>query len=151
MKKGFSLIEIIIIIAITVIVATIVFVSFSRLNKSQALDKDTLLVISTLNEARSQTLASKDSAAYGVHFNEFEIVIYEGPTYSAGDSTNRTFALSDHTRVSATTISGGGSDVLFQRLNGKTNHTGTVTLALRTDSTSTKTITIYGTGTIESN
>lgn len=149
-QKGISLVEILIVIAIIALTWLIVYAGFSAINKRQALDKDGLLVTAIINEARSQTLSSKDATVYGVHLEEFSITLFKGSTYNESDPENKTSDLSAHSRISAFALSGGGDDIIFQRLTGATQNFGTITLELRSDSSASSTITVHKTGIIES-
>ncbi len=129
---------------------TFVVTAYLKFNSMQALEKDRALVSSILNQARSLTLSSKGNSQYGVRFNAGEIVLFTGASYSAATTTNLSFPLSPQVSLS-TSLSGGGVEVVFERLSGKTRESGTVTLALVSNASSTKSITIYGTGVIQNN
>lgn len=149
--KGFSIAEIVVVVAIlSLITATAIF-SFGAFNTRQALDKDSLAVLATLNDARSRTLSSQNASQYGVHLEEFQVVLFVGGSYLAGDPQNEEVVLSGHTHISSFSLIGGGSDIIFSRLTGATSKSGTIVLALRNDGAATKTITVYATGIIEYN
>ena len=148
---GFSVAELLVVIAVIAILAALSASSFVNLNKTEAVDKTALLAISALDEARSLTLASKNSSQYGVHFEDSKIVLFTGATYSSGDSSNQVNLLNSVVRTSAINLTGGGNEVIFNRLTGATGENGSVTFSFRSDSTVTKTVTIYTTGAAESN
>lgn len=151
MKKGITFIEIILVIAVSVFLAAIVFFKFSDLNSRQALEKDALSVASVLNEARSRTLSSKGATQYGVHLEESRVVLFPGNSYSAGNSLNEPTDLSAHTHISDIDLIGGVDDIVFSRLTGAASASGTTTISLRNNPSSMKTIVIHGTGIIQSN
>lgn len=148
-KSGFTLIELIMVIAIMALLFGIFLGTFVKFRKNQALAMDTDTVISLLRQARNQTLSSKNSASYGVHFTAPKVTIYTGPTYSSGATDNQDFTLSSTDTILTITLSGGGSDVLFNRLTGETSQNGTVVISSPGIS-ETKTVTIYKTGLVES-
>jgi len=150
MKKGFTIIEVLIVLAIMAILGTFVAVSYSRFNSMQALDKTSALVSSVLNQARTLTLSSKDNTQYGVHLASGEITLFAGDTYSPSAGSNSVFTLNPQVSLIAD-ISGGGSEVVFERLTGKTDQDGTITLSLVSGASSAKTITIFETGIIQQN
>ncbi len=57
-SKGFTFLEMLVVISLIAIVSLILVTSFNLFNKSEALDKDTDAVIESLQEARTMTLAS---------------------------------------------------------------------------------------------
>lgn len=150
MKKGFSLTEIVIVIAIISMLAALSVVSYSNLNSEQAVQKDAALVLSILNQARSETLSSRNNLQYGVHLASDAVTLFVGDNYSSSTSTNLVYSLNKAVALSVS-LSGGGSDVVFKRLTGETDQSGTVTIALKSSATSTKSLTIYKTGLVQAN
>jgi len=148
MKKGFTLVEILIVLSVLGIIAAIVMFSFSSVSSSGALDRSVSDVISALSQARSETLSSKDNSSYGVRFEQSEVIIFK-ESYSPGNSENVTISLSGPTLISNVSLGGGGSEVLFERFTGNAATGGTVTLT--NNAGSTKVITIYETGLFETN
>ncbi len=148
-NKGFTLLEILFAIAIITIAITIVTFSFSKLNSQQALDKSADLVVSTLNEARSLTLSSKGDSQYGVHLEASQVVLFVGSTYSSSAPTNVVTSINSLVGIKNITLVGGGADIIFKRLTGGTDQTGTLEVFLIANTGSFHTITISGTGVVE--
>ena len=145
------MLELVVVLGIITLIASLSVSSFVNLNRDQTVDKAALLAVSVLDEARSLTLASKNSSQYGVHFDDVnaQIILFTGSVYSAGASSNQINALDAAVQISSINLAGLGKDVVFNRLTGGTAQTGTVTISSRTDNTS-KTVTVYGTGEAES-
>src|SRR3989338_6771694 len=133
--RGFSLVEVIVVLAILAIISAIGVTSLSNLNKSEALTVEAEKVISLITKARSLTLAAKDGSVYGVHFEERKAVLFTGSTYASGASTNQTQLLNDVVKISAVSLAGGGTKVVFKKLTGSTAQFGTVTVASVASST----------------
>lgn len=148
-NRGFSFVEIMIVIGIIVLVAGIILSGFVSFRKSQTLVLDTQAIISALNQARNQTLLSKDSSVYGVHFTSNTATIFTGSTYSSNSPSNENINLYTPDISITSTLSGGGSDVVFNRLTGETSKNGTITINSPSFN-QTKTVTIYKTGLIDS-
>jgi prepilin-type N-terminal cleavage/methylation domain-containing protein len=147
---GFSVIEMLIVMALTVIAATFAYSIFFETNRLQALDKDTVKIISLLERARSLTLSSKGDAQYGVHFESSRAVLFKGLAYSSSDSGNLPENLTSLSNISLWTLQGFGDNIIFDRLTGKTSQYGTIEISLVSDSAVKKTITVHSTGLIES-
>ncbi|MBM2817581.1 MAG: seg [Parcubacteria group bacterium] len=150
-KKGFTAIEFLITLSILAILTTIVFTSMSRFRNGKALQAVVEDILSLLDEGRADTLSAKNSYAYGVHFESSEIALFRGVAYSSSDSTNKTVDIDGAVEISNISLAGGGSDVLFQRLTGKTGQSGTVTIRLKSDTSKTKTILIEASGVASAN
>ena len=146
-KHGFSMLEIVISIAILALIVTLSLVSFFALNRRSELNSSASIIKSVLSEARSKTLAGYSGTRYGVHFASTSVTIFLGDTYNAGAGTNVTTSIYQNTTVSNVAVSGGGVNIIFNRLTGETSQPGTVTLT--GPGGATKTLTIYGTGIVE--
>lgn len=144
--KGFTLIEILLALAIVALLAAVGINSFSNFNAQEALQIETDKIVSLLARARSQTLSAKDGRAYGVHFEERTAALFRGGSYHASDAGTVTQTLHSAVQISSIALSGGGSEVVFQKLTGATAQSGTVTLALVRNPGMTQVITIAATG-----
>ena len=147
--KGFTFIELLLVLAILSLITTVVMNTFVDYRKNQSLQKDTETVTEVLERARIETISSQNAMQYGVHIANDKITLFTGPTYSSGDPLNRDFALAPTDTIVTISLTGGGSEVVFSRLSGETNQSGTVVLSSPSIS-KTKTVTIYKTGLVES-
>ncbi|MCC2630348.1 MAG: seg [Candidatus Paceibacter sp.] len=147
-KRGFTLVEILITIGIMLVMVGIIFASFNQFRASQGLEKDTETIVEILQQARAQTLSSKNATAYGVHFASTTVTMFTGSSYSVSDPNNQVFSLISIDTIFSLSLTGGGTDVVFQRLTGETSQSGTITLTSQ-GTTRTRTITIYKTGLVQ--
>lgn len=145
---GFSLFEVMIAMAIIAVLAGFIYSGFSVYFKKSTLDANYSAVRSLLNFARSESLSAKNASDFGVHFDSTSATLFQGSAYSLNDPNNIRLTVTPYVSISAINL-GGGSDVVFGRLRGSADHSGTVVLSLVGDSSRTKTITIYGTGVVE--
>jgi Tfp pilus assembly protein FimT len=148
LKKGFSVIEILFVLAIMIILAAIVLPSFKKMRENQVLKSTTSEVISVIDKARSQSVSSIDSSEYGVHFQTDKVVLFKGITYSSSDASNENIILTTPATISVISLTGGAVDVYFDRLSGAPSKSGTITISV---SSLSKTITISATGTASTN
>jgi prepilin-type N-terminal cleavage/methylation domain-containing protein len=149
-KKGFTLLELVVTIGILGIMVYAVFTSLTTTNSRQTLDKNALGLAELLEQARVLTVDSKNSSQYGVHLATTSATLFSGTTYSSASSSNQIYSLGTTISISSISV-GGGSDVIFNRITGTTNNSGTVTLSSTKLSGVTKVITIYKTGVVEKN
>ena len=149
-KNGMSLLEIILSIAIAVIVLLITISLFSNYNEKQVLDNSIEKTFSILKEARSLTLSSRDDSSYGVHIEQGSVILFKGTSYVSNDPNNKLNEIDKKTIISLINLNGGGSDVVFQKLTGKTSQYGTINVSL-SDLSKTKVLEIGQTGLIEKN
>jgi len=147
--KGFTIIEIIIVVVILAVLAAMAVTSFSGFRQNQILNSDTNKIVSIINEARSKTLSSQDFSQYGVRFEAPRIILFKGTAYAISSPYNATTTLSTILEISGISLNGGGSEVVFQKLTGKTDNYGEVTFRVKADTSKTKTINIKSTGITE--
>ncbi len=146
-KKGMTTLEITIALAIVVLIGALIMIPFVRFKNNQLLVSGTEQVVSALREARANTLAAKNDTVHGVHFESGRFVVFQ-TAWSEGAAGNIVTYFQEPVYMPTITLSGGGSDVLFTRLMGKTNQPGTLVLQLKNDASSQKTITIDASGSI---
>lgn len=147
---GFTLVEFLVAISIMLLVTGGAVGVFNNFRNSQGLHKDTELIVAVVRQARSQTLTSQNASQYGVHISTSKVTLFTGSTYSAVSASNQDFFLTTPDVITTITLTGGGNDIVFQRLSGETSQNGTLVVTSPATA-NTKTVTIYKTGLIESN
>lgn len=148
--KGISIIEIIIILSIISIVLGIVVINLTSFKEEQALNSAINESVSLyINDARSKTLSSKDFSQYGIYFEQSKITLFKGTNYNSSDPNNIDYILSPLVEISSISLNGGGNEIIFQKITGKTDQFGTVTYRVKNNPSKLKTITIRSTGIID--
>ncbi len=151
-KKGYTLIELMLVVAISLIILTLTISTFAGFSSLQSLDKDTEVIAGYIQKARSQTINSKDNSEFGIKIASTTITLFEGTSYTAGAASNTVYTLSPKVSLSSNQMKTAGSIVTsfyFQQISGKPTATGTIQYKLTNDPSNTRTITIYGSGLIE--
>lgn len=144
--RGFTIMELLAVIAIAIVLFAIIVSGFSGLRKSSDLTLAIDEAISFLQEARAKTLSSENGSVYGVHFETSRFALFVGDTYNPADSSNKVHILPSTVEIGAWSLSGGRDDVIFKRLTGETNNSGTVTFRQTSDPSVLKIIEISSTG-----
>ena len=148
-RLGFSIVEVLIVIAIFAIAATIVLSTFVNAGSAQALEKDVARITSLIERARSLTLSSYEGSRYGVHIESDDVTLFKGATYSAGVPDNVIETLNTKVEITGYVIAGGGADIVFDRLTGETAQTGTITVSLKSAPLLFFTVSVGATGLVE--
>ena len=148
-NSGVTMIEFIGVFAILVILSTVTLTTFIHFRNNQSLDKDTETIVETLEQARNQTLSSQNASQYGVHITSSKVTLFTGSSYTNGASGNIDVPLTSSDAIVTITLTGGGGDVVFQRLTGETTQDGTVVISSSSIG-KTRTITIFKTGVVQS-
>lgn len=142
-RRGISMLEVLIILVILGIILAIVLPQFSQMKKDQLLKNVGEDIITTLNKAHSATLASLDSSEYGVHFESDKFTLFKGTIFSVDGASNEVTNINISVTISNISLTGGASDIYFNRLSGMPSASGTVTIS---NGTLSKIITISATG-----
>lgn len=146
-SKGITALELLMVVAIMAVLAAIVVSPFAQFRNSKVLDTAGENALSILTKARGNTLSSKNSYQYGVHFESSQMVLFRGATYNPSDTNNEIVALDNALEISSINLAGGTSDdVIFDRLTGKTSQDGEIVIRVKSDTSKTRTITINATG-----
>jgi Tfp pilus assembly protein FimT len=150
-KRGITIVELIIVLAVLGMIFMIIIPQFSAMRENQVLKGAVSDVLSSLDQAKSKTLASLDSSSYGVHLESDRVIIFKGTVFSANDINNETMSITAPASISNVTlagVSGDSGDVFFNRLSGSPSATGTITVSIPSIS---KIITISATGGVSVN
>ena len=143
-QKGFTLIELLVVLAIIAVLITIALANFGTFGRQVDLDTTTQRVLSTLRLARNQTLASEGESQYGVHFEQAKYVLFKGDDYAT--STDKKEYTLTSTEIYQINLTGGGSDVVFERVRGNTNSSGNIKVRLISEQTRSQTVLVNASG-----
>lgn len=135
MRKGFTLIEILTVFAVTVILISLSVVSLSQVRESASTDSalEVLLSDIKLQQTKSMTgdtFGQATTLPFGIYFTSTSYTLFNGNSYSAGDPTNFTIPLSGDLQFTSITFP--SSQIVFEKgsgeITGFTNGSNTVTL-----------------------
>lgn len=145
-EKGFTLIEVIIAIAVAVVVGSIAFIGYRSMSAGSDLKTTAFKASEVLNLARQRTLASLAASSYGVHFEQNQFVLFKGTSYDPMDSGNIFYPLPNNLEIADINLSGGGADVVFDRISGETVNSGTIKIRLQNDVLKFKIVEVLSSG-----
>ena len=147
--RGFTLIEILVVIAITVILITLAVPTYRFFQKESDLMNNTEKIINTLRLSQNKTLSSEGASQYGVHLDQTTYTLFKGNNYILrDDSFDEIHEFPESVEISEVILDGGGSEVIFDRISGTTSQFGSLTIRLKDDITKEKTIYIENSGRI---
>lgn len=150
-KKGITIIELLVVLAVLGIIISVAISQFSKMRENQTLKSGAQDILSSLDKARSQTLASLNSSQYGVRFEADKIVIFRGMSFVAGNINNETINIVTPATISNVALGCTPSipcEIYFNRLSGSPSTNGAVTISTVNYS---KIITISATGVASAN
>lgn len=145
-QTGFSLIEMIAVVAIGAVLVAAIVVSFASFRNNKIVDISADQILSVINEARVKTVSSEDYSRFGVRFEAGRIVFFKGDIFTEPNSSNVQTTLSPLVEISNISLNGGTANVVFQKLTGKTNNYGSLRIRLKSDNNKYKTISVKPAG-----
>ncbi len=148
--KGVTIIEIIIAVAILAVITAFTLIALNTFRENQSLKNVVNETVSLINQARSKTLSSQDFSQFGVHFESSRAVLFKGTIFSEPNADNIVLTLPSSIEISSISLNGGGANLIFQKLTGKTGEFGAIVFRVKNDIAKTKTIDIKNTGIIDS-
>jgi len=146
-KRGFTFVELLVVMAIMTALAAIIFTSFRNYALRQSLSSFSSQLRNDFIESRHKTVASFDGTSYGIWIGTTSLALFASSTYTPGDPTLE-YRLYDTGVTATSSLSDGSGLVYFSRITGVPSATGTISIIENLTGAST-TITIYGTGLID--
>lgn len=144
-RGGFTLLEVVIVVAILALIGATALVSFSNSRRVRDLTTSGGNVLSVLRLAQSKALASEDNSQWGVKLETGQFILFRGTSFASATST-KSYSLPIAIEIANINLSGGGQEVVFKKLTGTTDQSGTFDVRISGSSANTFSITIDGSG-----
>ena len=144
-KKGFTALEILIVVAILTLLGAMSLVSFTNSRRVQDLVTSGSDVLSILRLAQAKALAGEAGDQWGVRLEQSQYILFRGAAY-AGSPTATAYALPGTIEIVDIALAGGGQEVVFRRLDGATAQAGTLNVRVQGSASQIFAITIDGSG-----
>ena len=128
-KKGFTLVEILIVVAITVIIGTLLYMNLGSKKNRTVFDGVVRQAVSTLREAQNKSITQSSSSGWGVHFDNAaapSFSLFYGSSYSTTTSVS---VVKLPVGINYANIASGSSqDATFAQLSGMPSSSGPIIL-----------------------
>lgn len=128
MNRGFTLLELLMVIAIVIGMAILTVPIGVQFFRAQIIDETTSNVLETLRRAHNQSMFQKNDSAFGVKLLSETYVLFQGDSYALRiQSEDENFDLPNNVVVS------GIGEVVFVKLAGIPSATGTISITFGND------------------
>lgn len=147
MHKGFTLIEVLVVIGILVVLIGVSLTAFIKNSSKSNLDKEAKIILSYINNAREQTISSSDNSEYGVYFASTSVTVFKGKVYPASTSTIYEIS-APSVSIFSFSLTGNTDRFYFKKITGEPSATGTIVIR-NSANNMIQTITVKPTGIIQ--
>ena len=152
-NNGFTLIEILLVIAVLIILLTMSIVALLPFQKQSDLQSSSQEIINALRRAQNRTLASENDSTFGVFIDTISsphrYTLFQGTTYASRDPSFDEISLLSESIEFFVVDLGGGDEIVFDRLEGTTSQPGDITIRLKSSPSQTKVVYIDALGVVE--
>lgn len=115
-KKGFTLIEITLVMSILFVLFGFTTLNFVRQQNSVSVQSIADTLISDINTAQNKAMLGDANASYGIYFQSNRYTLFSGNSYSPGNSTNFIVNIDPGYQISNITFN--NSTVIFASSSG---------------------------------
>lgn len=149
--RGFTLMEIIISVAVLALFGTISIIYLGSYRRSVSIDTEAEKIVAYLRQAQNRATSGESGVDWGVHFDnpsdsDDYYALFQGDVYNA-TSSKEIIYLSKQIQFSDP-ASSSTKDIIFQRISGWPMATSSVTIQSVADSNLIRTISINSAGQI---
>lgn len=126
-KKGFTVVELLIVVALIIIMAVLAVPVYSNFQSTTQLNDETIQLVQTLRVARQRSLAGLNSYNHGVKLENDNYILYQGVSYQLRDGLyDRKIKLNNSLNL-VWQLGNNLDDINFTS-NGVANTTGTISI-----------------------
>lgn len=148
-SRAFTLIEVLGAMAIFIVIMSIGLYSLSGYRSAKSVEVTANEIAFKLEEAKGNSIAGRNGHAFGIHFTANSYTYFESSatpaSYNPSDPANKTPNFPTDLQI-VNGLTGGASDIIFAKITGQPNISGTITIRKTSDTSKTKTITIGALG-----
>lgn len=150
MQRGFTLIEILLVIAFFGFFTAATITAFNSMLQTQALTRGVNDVASIIEDARVRTLAGEQDMQFGVVVGSTTVTQVRGPSYDVSSSTSVVFSLPNNVEASGAT-NALPALIVFDPITGSASSVLEVTYTHTQKTGSSAGVTIEATGLVSVN
>lgn len=139
------MLDLIISVGILALIGAAAMVSFVNSRNIRDLATSGQNTLSVLHQAQEKTLAGEGNSQWGVRLEPSRIFLFKGTSY-AGSASTTEFDLTPSIEIANINLSGGGQEIIFKKLSGATDQSGTFDVRVKAAPTNVFTITVDTSG-----
>ena len=131
-QNGFTLLEIVISVGIVALIGSLGLASFLGSRRTRDLNVGTQSALSVMRLAQSKTLAAEGGGPWGIRLEGDRYTLFPAQNpFNATTASNTVYILPSTLEITNINLAGGGQDVIWERITGKTVKLGTFELRVK--------------------
>ena len=123
-EEGFTIIEILFVLAISTAIFLLVSTSDFSLYTARSLDAERETVVSLLHWARVKAMNNMNQSDHGFYISSDKYIVFQGGSYAA-----RNVNFDEEFSRSARVAISGPAEIVFSAIEGASNASGTITIS----------------------
>lgn len=144
-RAGFTLIELVIVVGVMAIIGTLAMASFAASRRVRDVATSGQNALSVLRTAQTRAVAGQDNTPWGVRLETNRFILFSGSAY-AGSPNTTIYTLPASAQITDIAFAGGGQEIVFRRLDGRTDQAGTFNVQAIGSASQTFSVTIDASG-----
>ena len=152
---GLTIIELLTVVTILTILAVISLPVFRLFQKQSDLTNTAEEIINVLRLTQNKTLSSQETSQWGIYFSistsPQEYILFKGTDYTSRDPLyDQIHEVPEDIEIYEIDLAGGGTEVVFKRIIGTTDYSGSISLRLKEDPSKTRQVVVEQSGKVVS-
>lgn len=139
------MIELAVVVGVMGIVGALAFASYATSRRVRDVVTNGQNALSVLRTAQTRAVAGQDNTTWGVRLESGRFIIFSGVSY-ASSATTTIYTLPATVQIVNIALAGGGQEVAFHRLDGRTDQPGAFDLQAVGSASQTFSVTIDASG-----
>jgi prepilin-type N-terminal cleavage/methylation domain-containing protein len=123
-RGGFTLVELVIVVGVMGVIGALAMASFGASRRARDVLTSGQNVLSVLATAQARAAAGEGGIEWGVRLEQGRAILFGGMSYGSSASTT-IYAMPSGVQISNIALAGGGQEIVFRRLDGMTDQSGT--------------------------
>lgn len=123
-RQGFTLIELVIVLGLMAVIGALAFASYATSRRVRDVVANGQNALSVMRTAQTRAIAGQDNTLWGVRLEANRFILFSGAAY-AGSLATTIYTLPATVEIANIALAGGGQEVVFHRLDGRTDQSGT--------------------------
>ena len=146
--QGFTFLELMVSISIMALLVSLGLASLFRSRNLREVTANGQNLLSVVRQAQAKTIAAEENSQWGVRLENDRFILFRGAAY-AGSPYIQIYLLPSYIEMVNITLTGGGQEIVFNRLDGRTDQSGSFEVRAKSSPSTIFPIVVHSSGQVE--